>query len=113
MLSSVLRQLVARFAPARPAPLARLALLAHQIEQDRAAAEAKLLDQSRLQVPPVRLRQLFLAVAEDPNAEWPIAGLGRIVDAETAGADGRRRRPLRQVDQRLVEFGGRKLSIER
>ena len=65
--------------------------LAHEVEVDRAAGEVELLDDAGLEVPPVLLRELFLAVAEQPDAERTVAGLGRVIDAETPAGDRRGR----------------------
>src|SRR6185312_14433506 len=67
--------------------LALLAGLADQVEDHRAAVQPEFLHQARLQVAPVGLGQLFLAVAEDLDAKWPVAGLGGVVDPEPPAAD--------------------------
>src|ERR1017187_1140632 len=83
-----------------------------EVEVHGAAVESKGLDDSALEITPVRLRELLLPVAEQPNPEGPMAGLRRIVDAEPSRPDRRRRSPFGEVRKQLVELGRGQLLVE-
>src|SRR5262245_43227495 len=55
--------------------------LPDQVKVNGAALQIELFHQPGLEVTAVLLRQLFLAVAEKPDAERPVAGLRGVVDS--------------------------------
>src|ERR1019366_6031514 len=82
------------------------ARFAHKLEFDRAAVEVELADEPGLEVAPIAFREPLLPVAEDPDAEGPVARLRGIVYPEPAGAYGGRRRALREPRPQIRREGG-------